>query len=92
MGDDRVLGVERGEGEMPHAVSENAPDLAVIFRGLAPFAERTDEQVVRLPSLYLDRAGPAALLQCVVALIAVRVRDLVRTSRFGKTNLQDYLP
>ena len=132
MSDDRVLGVERGEGGMPHVVIENAPDLAAVFRGLAPFAERTDEQILRLGDLYLNRVGRAALLESVVidkgvavsffallaqredqitvrlypltdpektegvkrllALIAVRVRDLVPASRFGKTNLQDYLP
>ncbi len=132
MGDDRVLGVEKGEGGMPHVVIENAPDLAGVFRGLAPFAERADEQILRLADLYLNRAGRTALLECVVidkgvavsffvllaqredqltvrlypltdpektegvkrllALIAVRVRDLAPASRFGKTNLQDYLP
>ena len=117
---------------MPHVVIEDAPDLAAVFRGLAPFAERTDERILRLADLYLNRAGRAALLDCVVidkgvavsffvllaqrdtqltvrlypltdpektegvkrllALIAVRVRDLAPASRFGKTNLQDYLP
>ena len=117
---------------MPHVVIENAPDLEVVFRGLASFAERRDEQILRLADLYLNRAGSAALLECVVidkgvavsffvvlaqrenqitvrlypltdpektegvkrllALIAVRVRDLVPASRFGKTNLQAYLP
>ena len=131
MGDDRVLGVERGEGGMPHVVIENAPDLATVFQGLLPFAERKDEQILRVADLYLNRSGRTALLECVVidkgvavsffallaqrdnqitvrlypltdpektdgvkrllALIAVRVRDLVPGSRFGKTNLQDYL-
>ena len=117
---------------MPHVVIENAPDLGAVFRGLASFAERKDEQILRLADLYLNRAGRVALLECVVidkgvavsffallaqrenqitvrlhpltdpektegvkrllALIAVRVRDLVPGSRFGKTNLQDYLP
>jgi hypothetical protein len=117
---------------MPHVVIENAPELAAVFRGLVPFAERKDEQILRLADLYLNRAGRAALLECVVidkgvavsffallaqrenqitvrlypltdpektegvkrllALIAVRVHDLVPASHFGKTNLQDYLP
>ena len=117
---------------MPDVVIENAPDLGAVFQGLAPFAERTGGQILRLADLYLNRPGRAALLECVVidmgvavsffallaqrehqitvrlhpltdpektegvkrllALIAVRVRDLVPASRFGKTNLQDYLP
>jgi len=117
---------------MPHVVIENAPDLAAVVRDLAPFAERRDEQILRLADLYLNRSGRAALLECVVidkgvavsffallaqkenqitvrlypltdpektdgvkrllALIAVRVRDLVPASRFGKTNLEGYLP
>jgi len=116
---------------MPHVVIENAPDLATVFQGLLPFAERKDEQILRVADLYLNRSGRTALLECVVidkgvavsffallaqrdnqitvrlypltdpektdgvkrllALIAVRVRDLVPGSRFGKTNLQDYL-
>ena len=117
---------------MPHVVIENAPDLAEVVRGLAPFAERKDQQILRLADLYLNRGGRAALLECVVidtgvalsffvllaqrenqitvrlypltdpektdgvkrllALIAVRIRELVPASRFGKTNLQAFLP
>jgi hypothetical protein len=83
MSDDRVLGVERGEGRMPHVVIENAPDLAAVFRGWCPSRSGRTTRSCGWPTEGVKR---------LLALIAVRVRDLVPASRFGKTNLEDYLP
>jgi hypothetical protein len=50
---------------MPHVVVENAPDLGAVCRDFAPFAERTEDRILRVADLYLNRSGRAVLLECV---------------------------
>lgn len=82
---------------MPHVVLEEAIDLPVASQGITLAAVRNGSEILKVVDVYvrlLPATAPekAVGVKRLMGLIAVQLHESAPGSRFGKTNLQEFLP